>query len=97
MRSLNVVWFGFTIRHGFGAEMQLIFYRKKRLANVGFEGQHRGFWIEVSDTKYFVQIFNIFKFDCFLAKTFSVKRFPPAFYCCQQAVYKTTQTLDGLP
>lgn len=29
MTSLNMVWFGFTMRHGFGAEVQLTFYRER--------------------------------------------------------------------
>lgn len=28
MRSLSPFWFGFTMRHSFGAQSQLIFYRK---------------------------------------------------------------------
>lgn len=30
MRSLSAFWFGFTMRHSFGAQSQLIFYRKRK-------------------------------------------------------------------
>lgn len=31
MTSLNMVWLGFTMRHGFGAEVLLSFYRERML------------------------------------------------------------------